>query len=143
MYALIRILFLLAIPAGLCHSQQLDATDTIASVVRAQQDAWNNGDLEGYMQGYWKSDSLTFIGSKGIARGWSNTLAYYRKGYPDRKSMGELSLNLISIVQTSERFAYVIGRWKLKREKDEPQGYFTLLWERIEGRWVIVADHSS
>jgi hypothetical protein len=57
--------------------------------------------------------------------------------------MGELSLNLISIVQTSERFAYVIGRWKLKREKDEPQGYFTLLWERIEGRWVIVADHSS
>lgn len=115
----------------------------IRKVLAQQQQDWNSGKLESFMQGYWKSDSLKFISSRGINYGWQATLDGYKKGYPTTEVMGKLTFTIISIEKLSKKSAIVIGKWHLQRTKDEPQGHFTLLWKKIEGRWVIVADHTS
>jgi ketosteroid isomerase-like protein len=115
----------------------------IRKVLAQQQQDWNSGNLEAFMQGYWKSDSLKFISSRGINYGWQATLDGYKKGYPTTEAMGKLTFTIISIEKLSKKSAIVIGKWHLQRTKDEPQGHFTLLWKKIEGRWVIVADHTS
>lgn len=117
--------------------------DAIRKVLAQQQQDWNSGKLEAFMQGYWKSDSLKFISSRGINYGWQATLDGYKKGYPTTEAMGKLTFTIISIEKLSDESAMVIGKWHLQRTKDEPQGHFTLLWKKIEGRWVIVADHTS
>lgn len=116
---------------------------TIRKVLAQQQQDWNSGNLESFMQGYWKSDSLKFISSRGINYGWQATLDGYKKGYPTIEAMGKLTFTIISIEKLSDESTMVIGKWHLQRTKDEPQGHFTLLWKKIEGRWFIVADHSS
>ena len=108
-----------------------------------QEAAWNRADLEGFMDGYWRSDSLRFIGSKGLTYGWQQTLDNYKKTYPDAAAMGTLHFTLLSVEVLSPESAFVIGKWRLVREKDEPSGHFTLLWKKMDGKWVIVADHSS
>jgi hypothetical protein len=122
------------------HDQDITA---IRKVLTQQQNDWNSGKLESFMQGYWKSDSLKFISSRGINYGWQATLDGYKKGYPTTEAMGKLTFTIISIEKLSKKSAMVIGKWHLQRTKDEPQGHFTLLWKKIEGRWVIVADHTS
>lgn len=141
-YTLLFIAFLLT--AGFCSAQTKAAGEKgkIISLLFAQRDAWNKGDLEGYMNGYWKSDSLKFIGSRGITYGWKNTLDNYRKGYPDKTAMGQLEFSSLQ-VDVNGNSAFVIGRWKLTREKDTPQGYFTLLCKKIKNKWCVVVDHSS
>lgn len=123
-------------------AQDQDIT-AIRKVLAQQQQDWNSGNLESFMQGYWKSDSLKFISSRGINYGWQATLDGYKKGYPTTEAMGKLTFTIISIEKLSDESAMVIGKWHLQRTKDEPQGHFTLLWKKIEGRWVIVADHTS
>ncbi len=120
-------------------------TDSLAirQIMAAQETAWNTGDLPGFMAGYWRSDSLTFIGSRGLTHGWQATLDNYRKGYPDREAMGRLVFTLLTVEQLSPTSAYVIGKWQLVRTKGDLSGHFTLLWKKIAGVWVIVADHSS
>jgi ketosteroid isomerase-like protein len=117
-----------------------------AEIVRAnmalQQTAWNNGDIPGFMDHYWKHDSLKFIGSRGITYGWQRTLENYQKGYPDKAAMGELTFTLFEVTELSPAAVFVIGKWDLKKEKPAG-GYFTLLWKKIKGKWVIVADHTS
>ncbi len=135
------IVFTLLLITSHCFAQT--DKNAINSVLAKQQQDWNNGDLEAFMQGYWKSDSLKFISSRGINYGWQATLDGYKKGYPDREAMGQLTFTIISIEKLSDTAAMVIGKWHLKRSKDEPQGHFTLLWKKVEGRWVIVADHTS
>lgn len=115
----------------------------IKAVMKQQEQAWNNGELEGFMQGYWKSDSLLFIGSKGLTYGWETTLANYQKGYPTKEEMGTLKFTIKKIIMITPFEAWMVGQWKLTREKDTPQGHFTLLWKKIEGNWKIVADHTS
>lgn len=115
----------------------------IRNVLASQQHAWNTGKLEEFMEGYWKSDSLKFIGSRGVNNGWQATLDSYKKGYPTKEAMGELTFTILSIEMLSNSTAFVIGKWHLKRSTDEPQGHFTLLWKKIDGKWVIVMDHSS
>ncbi len=108
----------------------------------AQQDSWNQGDIPGFMQYYWKHDSLKFIGSKGVTYGWQNTLDNYLRAYPDKKTMGKLTFTLIEVSELSPVSVYVIGKWHL--EKDKPAGgHFTLLWKKIDNSWVIVSDHTS
>jgi ketosteroid isomerase-like protein len=108
-----------------------------------QELAWNRGDLEGFMQGYWHSDSLRFIGSRGLTYGWQQTLDNYKKGYPDTDAMGKLKFTILSVEQLSKRSAYVIGKWHLTRKAGDLEGHYTLLWKKVKGAWVIVADHSS
>jgi uncharacterized protein (TIGR02246 family) len=115
----------------------------IRKVLAAQEEAWNRADIEGFMAGYWNSDSLLFIGSRGVTRGWQPTLESYKKGYPDAAAMGKLTFTVLSLQVLSPESAYIIGKWHLARAKDEVGGHFTLLWKKIAGKWVIVADHTS
>lgn len=116
---------------------------SIRSVLTAQIESWNKGDLEGYMQTYWKSDSLSFIGKSGMKRGWQTTLDNYKKGYPDTTAMGKLSFEILEIKMLSKEYAYVIGKWHLKRSIGDLNGSYTLLLRKIKGEWKIVSDHSS
>ena len=121
-----------------------DAAATIRTALAAQAAAWNRGDLAGYMAaGYWASDSLLFIGASGPTYGYAATLARYRQRYPDAARMGQLTFEILEIRPLSPTYQFVVGHWALKREKDAPAGSFTLLWAKKNGRWVIVADHSS
>ncbi len=115
----------------------------ITNLLEKQRLAWNRGDLDGYMRGYWQSDSLLFVGKSGPKYGWKSTLENYKKSYPDDDVMGTLTFNIMQINIIDLKNAFVLGEWKLKREKDEPQGFFTLWLRRIKGEWKIVADHSS
>jgi ketosteroid isomerase-like protein len=121
----------------------VEAKNAILSIMHNQQKAWNEGEIENFMIGYWQSDSLQFIGSSGIQLGWQKTLANYKKSYPNVAAMGKLEFSEIQIKILSDTKAFVIGRWKLTREKDQPKGFFTLLWEKKNGNWVITVDHSS
>ena len=117
--------------------------ESILKVLEVQRIAWNQGDLKTYMEGYWHSDSLVFIGKNGPKYGWDNTLANYMKSYPDVNAMGYLDFDHLHITLLNKKFAYVSGSWKLTRAKDELKGYFTLLFKKLKGKWVIVSDHSS
>jgi hypothetical protein len=115
----------------------------ILNVLETQRLAWNQGNLEAYMQGYWHSDSLLFVGKSGPKYGWQTTLDNYKKGYPDKAAMGQLDFDIIKVQLLNKTNAFVLGAWHLKREKDAPGGYFTLLLRKIKNRWLVVSDHSS
>ena len=115
----------------------------IATVMQKQVSAWNNGDLQGFMQTYWSNDSLLFVGKNGVTKGWNNTLKNYKKAYPDKTSMGELKFTLIKIQKLSAHYYNVIGKWHLTRSAGDLQGHYTLLFRKIKGKWLIVQDHSS
>jgi len=114
----------------------------VMAEMEAQQSSWNNGDIPGFMEYYWKSDSLKFIGSKGITYGWQKTLDNYVRSYPDKAAMGILRFSIKECSQLSPTSIYVIGSWDLQKEKPVG-GYFTLMWKKIAGKWVIVSDHTS
>jgi ketosteroid isomerase-like protein len=124
-------------------SAQLDDRVLILKLLEDQRQAWNRGDLVEYMQGYSKSDSLLFVGKSGPKYGWETTLANYKKGYPDKKAMGLLSFDIKEVRMISADHAFVLGAWHLKRENDDPKGYFTLIMKKIRGEWKVIADHSS
>lgn len=115
----------------------------IITVLAEQQKAWNDGDIDAFMKGYWNSDELSFIGKKGVTRGWSNTLTNYKKGYPDAAAMGKLNFEVLELRVLSYDAAYMIGKYTLLRENDSPSGHFNLLWNKINGNWLIVSDHTS
>ncbi|HVF97811.1 MAG TPA: nuclear transport factor 2 family protein [Flavisolibacter sp.] len=115
----------------------------IRQLLAVQSEAWNRGDVEGFMQTYWKNDSLLFVGKSGVTRGWQKTLDNYKKGYPDTAAMGKLSFDIITVNQLSPVVFCVVGKWMLKRSIGDLSGHFTLLIRKERGQWVIVADHSS
>jgi len=115
----------------------------ILKLLEDQRQAWNRGELKEFMMGYIKSDSLLFVGKNGPKYGWDNTLNNYKKSYPDQKAMGFLSFNIQEVKLIASDHAFVLGAWHLKREKDEPKGFFTLLLKKIKGEWKVIADHSS
>jgi len=121
---------------------QKKASHEIIDLMEKQELAWNAGDIEGFMKYYWKDDSLKFIGSKGITYGWQPTLDNYKKNYPDKAAMGVLTFEIKTNEELSKTSVFIIGKWSLKKEKSLG-GYFTLLWKKIKGEWVIVVDHTS
>lgn len=138
------LLFVCIVGLGFAGASQKTspAVKLVLGAMNAQQTAWNNGDINGFMQYYWKSDSLTFIGSKGVNYGWQSTFDNYVKHYPDKTAMGNLTFTILKASQLSSESIYVIGKWELAKEKPTG-GHFTLLWKKIKGNWVIVADHTS
>jgi hypothetical protein len=126
------------------ESSKSDPLDekTIREVLEKQVIAWNGNDIEGFMQGYWKSDSLLFIGSK-ITNGWDSTLARYKRSYPDKAAMGTLRFEIMRMDFISNDSYLVTGKYFLTREKDNPSGVFTLLFRKKKGKWVAVYDHTS
>ena len=140
------VIFISALFIASCHDtkpMQSDAVGQIQRVMDQQQEAWNRGDLEVYMNGYWKSDSLRFIGKRGITYGWQPTLDNYKKGYPNADAMGRLQFSNLSMELTGDSSAYVIGKWQLYRTTDTLSGHYSLLWKCMDNQWLIVADHSS
>ena len=121
---------------------QRSQSDLILKLLEDQRQAWNRGDLNEYMQGYNQSDSLLFVGKSGPQYGWNNTLKNYKKSYPNKSAMGYLSFDIKEIKMIAADHAFVLGAWHLKRENDEPKGYFTLLVKKIQGQWKVIADHS-
>ena len=133
---------LLCALAGKVYAQTKDEK-AIRQVMQLQENAWNKGDLKGFMAGYWNSPDLLFIGSKGITSGWEPTLQNYEKSYPNLAAMGTLTFQIIKVDILSKDSAWVVGKWSLAREKDNPNGHFMLVWRKIKGKWYIIADHSS
>lgn len=119
------------------------AETAIRQLLADQVKSWNNGDIEGYMKGYWNSDSLVFIGKNGPKYGYKSTLANYKKSYPDTSAMGKLSLEVVQLKKLSFEYYFVIGRWRLKRTIGDIDGSFTLLIKKIKDNWLIISDHSS
>jgi len=115
----------------------------IQSVLTNQQDAWNNGDIERYMQGYWKSDSLLFTSGGNIQRGWQATIEKYKKSYDTKEKMGKLYFSDLELNLLSAESAWIFGHWELKRSKDNPRGVFTLIVRKFEDGWKIIHDHTS
>jgi len=131
-----------------CFFASAQLTETLAKeqikmVMKFQESNWNRGNIPAYMEGYWKSDSLLFVGGKGPTYGWNQTLTNYLKSYPTNEKMGQLTFNLIKIDVISPQDAFVVGQWTLHRKSDTLGGYFSLLWKKIDKEWKIIADHSS
>lgn len=112
-------------------------------MLKLQEAAWNEGNLEKFMIGYWQNDSLMFIGKSGPTYGYDKTLANYKKGYPDTAHMGKFTSTVVSLKKLSPEYYFVTGKWFLKRSVGDATGYYTLLLRKIKGKWVIVTDHSS
>lgn len=115
----------------------------IEAVLHAQQAAWNRGDVDAFLTGYWHSPKLTFSGSSGVSRGWDGVLARYKKNYPDKATMGELEFSGLEFQFLGPDAALVLGRWHLKRSKGDIGGVFSLVWERFPEGWKIIHDHTS
>jgi len=132
----------IALPAHAQTPHRTASTD-ISALIQAQAGAWNRGDIEGYMEGYWKSDSLVFTSGATVQRGWNATFKKYKTSYDTREKMGRLEFSEMEITELSDSSAWVLGRWKLLRAHDTPGGVFTLILRKFHNGWKIVHDHTS
>jgi ketosteroid isomerase-like protein len=141
-----KFLITLCITTG-CLNTNMKAQSANEKAIRQllshQTKAWNAGNIEAFMEGYWESDSLVFIGKNGPSYGYKTTLENYKKGYPDKAAMGKLTFNLLQLKQLSPQYYFVIGKWHLQRSIGDVEGHFTLLFRKIKNKWYIISDHSS
>lgn len=115
----------------------------IRKILQAQTEAWNKGDIDAFMKGYWKNDSLLFVGKNGPTYGFTNTLNNYKKNYPNKDYMGHLNFTLLEVKPLSKQVWMVLGKWELTRSAGNISGHYTILFKKINGIWVIIMDHSS
>jgi len=141
------LLTLLSLSALLSLSISLSAQtkneQAIRKILSDQTLYWNKGDIDGFMHGYWKSDSLLFVGKTGPKYGYKTTLLNYKKNYPDTATMGKLSYDILKMQQLSPDYYFVLGKFFFKRTIGDIGGAYTLIFRKINNQWVIVADHSS
>ena len=136
------IFFLLSVGSSVVG--QSTEESAIREVLARQNKHWNDGNIEAFMEDYWKSDSLMFIGKNGVVYGWQATKDRYFRNYPDRKTMGQLAFDIKKVDLHSPTTAWVLGSWKLTRpEVGDIGGYFTLIFKKIDGKWLVVSDHTS
>ena len=133
--------FLLVMTVNTACAQNDEAR--IRAVLTAQQECWNAGDIDCFMESYWKSDELVFVGGSGVTYGWQTVLENYKERYPNVAAMGELSFEIKILEPLSEDFWFMVGQWSLQREMGDIGGYFSLIWRRLGNEWVIVSDHTS
>ncbi len=140
-----RVALYLIIFSLLGHASFAQTKDeqAITTMLAAQVVQWNNGNVDGYMKGYWDNDSLLFIGSSGPRYGYKATLKRYKEAYPDAAHMGVLTSVIKSMQQISPEYYFIVGTWALRRTAGDVSGSYTLLLRKIKGNWVIVCDHSS
>ena len=115
----------------------------ITKVMTDQAEAWNRGDIDGFMRGYWNSDKLLFVSGANVTRGWQPTLERYKKSYDTRAKMGTLTFSDLEVTVLSPDAAVVLGSWSLARDGDNPHGKFTLTFRRFKEGWRIIIDHTS
>ncbi|MDX1943244.1 MAG: nuclear transport factor 2 family protein [Saprospiraceae bacterium] len=139
---LILLMFLFA---NICFAQNAEGKDfqAIRIAMNEQEQAWNRGDIDAFMEHYWKSEDLQFIGSGGPTYGWQTTLENYKKRYPNRDAMGKLRFDIIQVNRRSKKVVTLLGKYTLERKNDQPSGFFILVWQKIKGKWLIVVDHTS
>lgn len=135
------ILFLLFVSCA-AFAQSADEL-SIKKLMADQSTAWNHGNIDEFMKAYWNNDSLTFIGHGGITYGYNNTLSNYKKNYNDSSKMGKLFFTLLKLQKLSPEYYFVTGKWFLKRSIGDIGGYYTLMFRKIKGKWVIICDHTS
>lgn len=123
-------------------AQSKDET-SILKVLSDQTKYWNEGKMEDFVKGYWKHDSLMFIGQSGVTYGYQNMLNNYKKTYSDTSKMGKLAFEIIKVQRLSDEYFFVVGKWFLTRSVGNLAGHYTLLFRKLNNGWVIVADHSS
>ena len=126
-----------------CSMNNATEIDAIKQVLTTQQIYWNNGDIEGFMLGYWNSEKFEFSSENGITYGWESTLERYKESYPTKESMGELSFEILDVKLTSDTTAVLDGEWELIRKNDNPKGSFILKFQKIENNWLIIRDYST
>jgi ketosteroid isomerase-like protein len=130
--------------SSICQAQKNTDQKAIRQLLMKQEADWNAGNVDEFMEGYWKSDSLAFIGANGPTYGWQNTLNNYKVRYPDRATMGTLKFTILRLNPLDKNAYFVIGQWHLTRpEKGDIGGHFTLVFRKISGKWLIVSDHTS
>ncbi len=134
---------LMAANASALPAQEPNAVGDIRSVLQSQQEAWNRGDIDGFMNGYSRSASTVFVSEDSVKRGWENVRERYREKYADRAKMGTLIFSDAEVTLLASDAAVVLGRWSLQRAKDHPHGRFTLIFKRLPEGWRIVHDHTS
>ena len=137
------LLALLTLLGSAAYAETGGAQSEIRAVLDAQVAAWNRGDLQAFMESYWKSPQTAYVGSSGVMRGWEVVLERYRRVYPDRRAMGTVKFSDVEITLLSPDSAFVLGRWQLEREHDRPGGVFTLIVRKFPEGWRIVLDHTS
>ncbi|TAJ10467.1 nuclear transport factor 2 family protein [Marinilabiliaceae bacterium JC017] len=115
--------------------------NTIKQLMGASKDCWNKGDFEGYMDVYWRSDSLKFMGLNSITYGWNSTLAMYKRAYPNETARGRLTYTFDHFEQLATDCLLVVGKFHLQRQENL-EGYFSLIWKKIDGEWKIILDHT-
>ena len=137
--------FLVLVLGGAAFAQSKDEKikADVRKVMDEQVAAWNRGDIEGFMKGYWNSPHMTFVSGDTVTKGWQPTLERYKKSYDSRAKMGVLSFTDLEITVTSKESAVVLGRFTLVREKDKPTGMFTLNFRKFKDGWKIILDHTS
>ena len=122
---------------------QTDTASEIRNVLQSQQEAWNRGDIDEFMNGYWRSEDTVFVSGDEVTRGWQKVLDRYKTKYSDRAKMGTLTFSNLEIRPLSNDSAVVLGSWELKRASGNPHGRFTLIFRRFPEGWKIVHDHTS
>jgi ketosteroid isomerase-like protein len=135
-------LFLFCVVHVIAEAQSRDEKE-VRRILKDQTEWWNKGNLDEFVSGYWRNDSLMFIRKSGVAYGFQNTLNSYKKNYSDTAKMGKLSFDIIDVKHLSPEYYFVVGKWFLQRTVGDLSGHFTLLFRKIKGRWYIIADHSS
>ena len=115
----------------------------IRAVLDAQRDAWNRGDVAGYMDGYLRSEDTVLVSGDSVTRGWQTVSDRYKKNYNSREKMGTLTFSDLETRLLGNDVAMVLGRWHLQRAGDEPHGRFTLIFRKTRKGWRIIHDHTS
>lgn len=138
---MVNILFFLLLP----FSAPYNSPDELILIdkLKNQADCWNSGDIDCFMKDYWRHDSLMYIGKTGVTYGWQNTLDNYKVKYPTKTEMGNLKFQLIKLERLSKDHYFMVGKWQLTRQIGNIEGFFTLIWKKIDNDWVIISDHSS
>ncbi|MEN9512414.1 MAG: hypothetical protein RLZZ328_1143 [Bacteroidota bacterium] len=138
-----KLVFILGMLISVSSMAQSNDEKIIRNILADQISFWNKGDIPGFMQGYWNSDSLVFVGKNGPTYGYNNTLRNYQKNYPNKDYMGILNFDILSVQPMEKDHFFVIGKFMLQRKVGDASGHFTLILRRINGVWKIVSDHSS
>ncbi|AXT21134.1 DUF4440 domain-containing protein [Flavobacteriaceae bacterium AU392] len=125
------------------QSTEQQDKDKIISIMKAQEKAWSNHNIEGFMKGYWKSDSLKFYGSSGLTYGWNKTLSNYKKRYPTKDHTGALNFKINDLSKINNDVYFVMGEYHLTRKVGDANGIFMIIFKKINGEWKIIADTSS
>ncbi|WP_281543135.1 YybH family protein [Maribacter aestuarii] len=142
MKSLVSLLFLILFLSCNSGNDEISDREEITSILLKQQEAWSNYNLEGFMEGYWRSDSLKFYSGGNLNKGWQNTLDNYKLRYPTKAQSGKLEFKIADIAQINESAYWVMGEYHLTREIGDAKGTFLIIFKRINGKWKIVADSS-